>query len=309
VNGNERRFLAGMACIAGAMFGQAPAKRAFEVASIRPSPLIETIAQQIDQGKLHVGMFVEGTRVDIGFLSVGDMLPISYGVKPYQVAGPDSMRNDHWDILAKIPEGGSKDEVPGMLRSLLEERFKLKVHTESREVNVYALAVGKDGAKLKQAGTGAAFPTDAGKAILTGPQGQVQANADGKTMLIATPAGSLRVTTPNPQFDTTRVEIASIGMGGLADLLRPLTDKPVIDTTGLKGVYAVSLEMSSYDVKAVMREAMGLNGLTSALGSQSDPRGSRVFDAVEKLGLKLEARKMAVETIVVDHVEKSPTEN
>ena len=84
-------------------------------------------------------------------------------------------------------------------------------------------------------------------------------------MLIATPAGSLRVTTPNPQFDTMRVEIASIGMGGLADLLRPLTDKPVIDATGLRGAYAVSLDMSSYNVKAVMREAMGLNGLEPAL--------------------------------------------
>lgn len=308
------RLAAILICAASTALAQTPSKAAFEVASIRPSPPVPTIAQQIEQGKLHIGVFVEGTRVDIGFLSVGDLLPIAYRVKPYQVAGPGSMRNDHWDILAKIPESATKesatkDQLPEMLRTLLEERFKLKVHTESRQLNVYALVVGKEGPKLKQAGPAAAFPLTAGDPLLTAPQGQVQFNAKGGTVLIASPAGSLRVTTPNPQFDTMRIEIASIGMVGLADLLQPLTDKPVIDATGLQGAYQVSLDMSSYDIKAVMREAMGVNSLDPALGSQSDLRGSRVFDAIEKLGLKLESRKLPVETIVVDHVEKSPTEN
>jgi uncharacterized protein (TIGR03435 family) len=116
---------------ASAAWAQPPARPAFEVASIRPSPPLDTIKRQIDQGKLHVGMFVDGARVDIGFLSVGEMIPIAYRVKLYQVAGPDFMGNDHWDILAKIPEGASKDQVPEMLRALLEERFKLKVHAET----------------------------------------------------------------------------------------------------------------------------------------------------------------------------------
>src|SRR5205814_5568237 len=65
--------------------------------------------------------------------------------------GPDSMKSQRFDILAKMPEGATKEQVPEMLQALLAERFQLKVHRENREQSIYALVVGKGGPKLKEA--------------------------------------------------------------------------------------------------------------------------------------------------------------
>src|SRR5262249_56610795 len=97
-----------------------------------------------------VGMNVDGARVDIGYMSLADLIPIAFSVKAYQVSGPDWMREQRWDILAKMPEGATKEQVPQMLQELLKERFQLKVHRENREYNVYALVVPKGGHKLKE---------------------------------------------------------------------------------------------------------------------------------------------------------------
>ncbi len=149
------KVAAGLAFAAGWILAQAPAKPpAFEVATIRQAPPITQLAAQIQQGKIHVGMSVDQARVDIGFLSINDLIPIAFKVKPYQVTGPDSMKTDRWDILATIPDGVSKDLVPEMLQGLLKERFKLEFHRDSKEQNVYALVVGKDGPKMKPSRSG-----------------------------------------------------------------------------------------------------------------------------------------------------------
>src|ERR1017187_2066736 len=136
-----------IAC-AGLLTGQ-PAGPSFEVATIYPSSPDQTIGQQIAEGRLHVGMSISQSRVDIRFLTLADMIPIAYRVKPNQIAGPDWMKNDRWDILAKLPERASQDQAPEMLRSLLFERFKLQTHKETREQSAYAVSVAKEGLKLK----------------------------------------------------------------------------------------------------------------------------------------------------------------
>src|SRR5207248_791060 len=72
-----------------------------------------------------------------------------YGMKPYQITGPDWMATTRFDITAKIPAGASKDDVNKMLQSLLEDRFKLTSHKTTAEHPVLALVVGKGGSKLK----------------------------------------------------------------------------------------------------------------------------------------------------------------
>lgn len=72
----------------------------------------------------------------------------AYGVKPYQITGPDWLATMRFDIVAKMPEGSKKD-APKMLQALLEERFKLTTHRASAEHPVLALVVGKGGPKLK----------------------------------------------------------------------------------------------------------------------------------------------------------------
>jgi len=105
-------------------------------------------------------------------------------------------------------------------------------------------------------------------------------------------------------------------MSAFAGQLSQFVDKPVVDQTELNGVYQLKLELTMADVMAVAR-ARGINipaapnapGAAGLAGAASDPGGSSIFDSVQKLGLKLEARKVSVEMIVIDKIEKTPTEN
>ena len=138
-----------MTIAAGVAFGQtsAPAP-AFEVASIKPAGPLNPMA--IKSGQMRIGMKIDKARVDIGSLSLADLIHIAYRVKGYQVSGPDWMSAERFNVQATIPEGGSPDQVPEMLQALLAERFKLTVHRESKEHAMYALVVGKNGSKLKE---------------------------------------------------------------------------------------------------------------------------------------------------------------
>jgi uncharacterized protein (TIGR03435 family) len=119
----------------------------------------------------------------------------------------------------------------------------------------------------------------------------------------------------SPDGKSMRMEASRISMAELAEGLSPMTDHPVIDMTGLKGNYQVTLEISMADIMAAARAA-GVAVPAGAPGGDpgkpgeaaSDPSGS-IFNAVQLLGLKLEPRKSSMTTIVVDKVEKMPTEN
>src|SRR6478609_6505306 len=114
----------------------------FEVASIRPSN---------PQGALiNVGMHVDGAQVRFTLFNLITFVGYAYEIPPYQVEGPDWIGSAFYDIAAKMPEGTSPTQVRAMLRTLLADRFGLKVHRETREVPVYALEVAKGGLKMKE---------------------------------------------------------------------------------------------------------------------------------------------------------------
>src|SRR6266513_2944286 len=116
-----RKYLSLGVFTAVAALGQ---QLAFEVASIRSAEPITPA--MIQAGKMHVGMKIDAGKVDIGFFSLRELIPLAYEVKPFQLTGPDWLSAQRFDILAKLPEGATKEQVPAMLRALLEERFKLK---------------------------------------------------------------------------------------------------------------------------------------------------------------------------------------
>src|SRR5690348_14029874 len=134
---------------AGSLLAQAPAgKLTFEVASIKPSA--EITPAMITSGKIHAGMRIDNAKVDIGYFPLMQLICKAFDVKMYQVSGPPwLLAGQKFDIVANLPEGATKEQVPQMLQALLADRFKMEYHKDTKESQVYALVVGKGGLKLK----------------------------------------------------------------------------------------------------------------------------------------------------------------
>jgi uncharacterized protein (TIGR03435 family) len=304
----------------GALLGQDPAAPvAFEVATIRAAPSIQELAQQIQSGKAKIGMTIDDARVDMGFSSLADLVRIAYGVKPYQVQGPDWMSQQRFEIQAKIPEGVSKDKVPEMLQALLAERFKLTIHRDKKELPIYALIVGKNGPKLTPASTtpDVPLPDSPGAMSIGTEKGQMKIVQDGKGGGVMQGGGQDGTTKFSQANGGIHLELSKVTIAALVDTLTALVDRPVVDMTELKGSYQIALDLPMEDMLAIAQKQMATLGLpmpgpppgANPGEAASTPGGSAVFAAMEKLGLKLDARKAPVETIVVDHLEKTPTEN
>ncbi len=328
-------FAVGLLLAAAASFGQtAPSNPSFDVATVKPSPPLDMakLAAEVRAGKMpKFGPNVNASRAEYIYMSLKDLIAIAYKVKPYQITGPAWLPTERFDIEAKMPEGASKDDAPGMLVSLLEERFKLAAHRDNQEHPVLALMVGKDGPKLKES-PAATEPIDEnaplkpGEMKIDGPDGQIRVtrNADGSSTMNMGKKGTI-TQRMDMQSQTITLESSNVTMAGFADMLTNILQmgggggRQVVDMTGLKGDYQVAVEISMADAMAAAR-AQGIGppmappggGAASAspASAASDPGGgSTVFASVKKLGLKLEPSKAKVEQLVIDHVEKTPTEN
>ena len=314
--------------LTGVAWAQAPAAGpVFEVATIKPAEAPNVA--QISAGKIHVGLKIEAGRVDAGFMSLGDLIRTAYKLKSYQLTGPDWMNSQRFDVLAKMPEGATKEQVPDMLKALLAERFKLVVHMESKEHSMYALTVGKGGSKLKESPPDPVVAADAPPAAA--PAGSttiatntgtmsIKQNGDGRGSTITTPGEGTVKTSMGPDGNI-HLEMSKMDMPKFAETISRFVDRPVVDETGLKGNYQVVLDLSMGDMMRVARAAgVGIPAGPAAAGggaasggaadAASDPGGGgSVFTAVQTMGLKLEPRKETIETFIVDHLEKMPTDN
>jgi uncharacterized protein (TIGR03435 family) len=325
-----------LALTALAAFAQT-APLAFEVASIKPAAPLDQmkIAAGIQRGEMpKIGPHVEGSRAEYTYMALRDLIVMAYKVKPFQVTGPDWINTTRFDIVAKMPEGSAKADAPKMLQALLEDRFKLVVRKDSKENPVLGLVLAKGGAKMKEAATAPqaideSAPLKPGEMKMDGPDGPVRMTV-GK-------AGSATVNmglkgTMSYKVDqatmTMHLDASQLAMDGFADMLTQFSQmtggggRRVVDMTGLKGYYEVALDFSLADLIAMAR-AQGMDVGAAAGGgaggganparpadAASDPSGGRsIFDAVQSLGLKLEPRKAVTEQLIVDKVEKTPTEN
>jgi uncharacterized protein (TIGR03435 family) len=276
-------------------------------------------------------MNVLGSRVEIGFTPLAELIRLAYEVKPYQVSGPDWMTAQRFDVTATLPDGATKDEVPAMLRALLADRFKLAEHREKKDRPVYTLIEGKGGSKLKASGPepdAPNAPDGPGKGPAPGEivvNGQsVTPSRDGRgATLTGGPTGPVRISMgPGGEH----IEALKITLPAFADLLSGLMDRPVVDMTGLKGSYQLSLDIPFEELRAMAMRAAAAAGLSLPVGASerpeatggggraltpaaTDPGGNSIFQSVEELGLKLEPRRAPVDVIVIDRVEKVPTED
>lgn len=303
----------------------------FEVASVKSSPPFDP--QKILSGQQRIGMRMDAGRVEIDGLPLPDIINMAFRTRPYQVTAPGwlgtGMAAPRFDIHATLPSGATTEQVPEMLQVLLAERFKLAYHREKKEQPIYALVVAKGGSKLVEsppdpppgdaaAPSNTAPPDGPGPSGLIGrgaPPPRITPNGRGAFTIAGGGAGPMRMSMAD---GIMHIEADKLSMTQLSDALTRFLDRPVVDMTELKGNYKVAIDLALSDMMSAVRAA-GLNLPAGALGdagapggvpAAADPSGSNtIFRSVERLGLKLDARKTPVDQIVIDHLERMPTED
>lgn len=269
-------------------YAQSPVKPEFEVASIKPSPpptpgVGSMVFCRGGPGTNDPGLFI---CENYSHLS---LVLHAYGIEYYQLSAPDWMVTTRFDLRATVREGATKEEFRLMLQNLLADRFKLKVHHETREIQRYELRVAKGSPKFQEAAS-------AKEAAPPGPPGPPKRDQDGYPILGR--GSSMAI-----MGDKARAHWPGMTMEMLAGLLAGQIHGPVTDMTGLAGKYDIDLYWNAGN--KLRASAPGAD--PAAL--PSDP-GPTLRQAVEdQLGLRLESKKGPVEFLVVDHMEKVPTEN
>jgi uncharacterized protein (TIGR03435 family) len=284
----------GIAFSAATLSAQNPARPVFEVASIRPSA-------EVPQGGAG-GLRIDGAQVRTSYMSLRDYIGMAYRLKPYQISGPDWLAKEHFDISATLPEGTLPSDLPAMMQSLLEDRFQMKVHREKKDFPVYALEVAKGGLKITEDPP----DPDLQNVDARAPQSFVGVGSNQGISFSLGKGASLN-------FSNNKLEGKRLNMETLAAILERFLDRPVVDTTELKGNYSMSVDVTSEDYRAMMIRG-GVNAGVSLppdvlrlLEGMSAP-GS-LFDGLAKLGLKLDGQKAPLDLLVVDSVLRKPTEN
>jgi uncharacterized protein (TIGR03435 family) len=210
-----------------------------------------------------------------------DLVANAYGLDADKVmGGPSWLEMDRFDISAKAPANASAESLKIMLQALLADRFKLVVHNDKKELPTFALRVGKK-LLIKPADASAdpgCRPPEQKGAPPSGPM----LNINGVIMYLG-PDLTISYLCRNMSMtafteELHRMPFADVGIN------------PLVDETELKGTWDFDLKFSL------------------ALGP--DNNGTTIFDAVEKqLGLKLEPIKAPLPVIVVDSVNRKPTDN
>jgi uncharacterized protein (TIGR03435 family) len=286
----ELRF-ALLAAFAVFAFAQTAPKQ-FEVASIK----------QVEPGdrRVDLGYHIDGQMVSCTALSLRDYIRLAWQVKDYQIAGPEWLAENRFDLRAKLPEGAKGDDIREMIKSLLGERFHMKVHMDSKEFPVYALVQAKGGSKLTES---APDSTDEAGAK---PVTNVQATGSAQGVNISLGRGSFFT------FADDRIEGKRLQMANFADVLARFMDKPVVDMTGLPGRYDFTLKITEEDYRAMQIRAAISAGITlnpQALKLLEMASGDSLHSALDLVGLKLESRKAPLEVLVIEQADKTPTEN
>ncbi len=277
-----------------AAWGQQPSRPEFEVATIRPSALSP-------EATVTARAHIDGAQVRWLSLTLKYYIATAYRVKQYQVSGPDWISSDRFDISATIPAGVSTTQMPEMLQRVIEERFQLKMHREKKDFPVYALEITKGGLKIV---VNPADP-DAAKSDANTP---ANTNVSGSAQGISIDFGRGSSYT----FANNRFEAKKLTMANVVRTLELYTDRPVVDMTDLTGTYDFTLEVTAEDYQAMLVRAAVSAGVTlppQALKLLDGATLPSLFDSLQKVGLKLDARKAPLDVLVIDEVRKTPTDN
>lgn len=208
-------------------------------------------------------------KLNMSNVSLREIILAAYKIKSHQLVGPDWLEKERFDIVAKAPSRMKDEELPAMMRALLAERFHLAVHRDKKQMAAYALVVAKGGLKI--------HPVEAGHSSngsKSGPDRIVHWTAQG------------------------------VSMSSVAEHLFRSMDRPVVDKTGVSGVFDFKL-----DFALESRPNFPAGADEERRAAIENPAAPTIFTAIQELGLKLQPEKTEVEVLVVDACDKIPTEN
>jgi uncharacterized protein (TIGR03435 family) len=244
----------------------------FEVAEVRPSKPGAVAAGQEGRTEFRNG------RLEMLNVTLKALISAACDAEDDAIAGgPSWLDTDRFDLIAKAPATAPEDVVPGMLKTLIIQRFKLTTHKEDRPLPVFALELGKRSPKLKEADGSARSECK----IVVGEKGRTYACQN-----------------------TTMAQLAE----RLPEVAQAYIVHPMVDLTGLKGAYDFDL---TWTPRGRLPKLGAKAGDGQGTPEASMPEGDvTVFEAVDKqLGLQLRERKYPRPVIVVDHVDRTPREN
>ena len=210
--------------LAAGLWGQDAAPPAFEVASLKPSPRPSETGRGPGGGGNGLGMLLGGFARGGSFTSspgglnarnatLSGCIQWAYGVQEYQVSGPDWLTSDRFDIVAKAAAESTDEQLRLMPAiPLLAERFKLVLHRQTKEIQAYALVIGKGGPKLKESAS-------------RGP-GTIRRNRMG-------------------------LSVEGVSAAQFAGALSQVLQIPVFDATGLKARYDATIDITPYISDAI----------------------------------------------------------
>jgi uncharacterized protein (TIGR03435 family) len=192
------------------------------------------------------------------------MVMRAYGVTDSQIRGaPKWMIVDPWDVEAKAERPSSPEELREMFKGLLAERFKLRLHGETKDADAYVLSVVKSGSKLKPSSS-----------------------------------KELPLTPFKPGARPGERVATGVSMPYLCWWLNFNFDAPIVNQTGLDGLYDFTLKLAPPALPLQSQETSRPAPADDALD-----RNAEMISALSQIGLKLERRKATIEVLVIDHVE------
>jgi uncharacterized protein (TIGR03435 family) len=255
-------------------FAQAPA---FEVASVKQSPAGVTVTRPGSPGPGGQWLALNATLEMI----LQRAYP-QYARPGLIVGGPGWIKERRFDVDARAAGNPTREQFELMVRQLLADRFKLKVRTDMRPIDVYALVIAREDGRL-----GPRLKPASAECVAAVNAERERARSGAVMSSMMTPCGSTR---EGPGRVSGAHEI-----GSFLTSLQIWMDRRIVDRTGLQGLYEMELEFDFMTLRAV--------------GAAGDTAGVTIFTALqEQLGLKLEPRREMTDVLVVESAEM-PTPN
>jgi uncharacterized protein (TIGR03435 family) len=307
-------------------FAQTQAKPSFDVISIKPTA----------PGQRGGGGGVRGDKYTMSSIPLRALLQTAYQrpssggpVAQLQIIGaPGWIDADRYDIQATADCSGgpvSREQLQLMVRSLVEERFQLKAHLETRELPIYNLVVAKDGPKIKRSEDQTPVAqTQVQPPQLCAPLPPPPTNPPIPFVPPGQRGSPFDPASPAPRgfmgglFSSSLIMFrgSAVPLTNMIGMMQQQVGRPVIDKTELKGLFDFTLRFSPEGVTSTTPfgalpppPPLVPGGAPPAAGTApaSEPLPS-IFTALQEIGLRLEPTKGPVEVLVIESVQK-PTEN